>query len=300
MSTAASSSSETRYVESPLRMRELPDRRHLCQRVTDFFLSWYREAMYGLRTIALNIQERIYGAPPEYCHPETGHYHWKEGNRGLYLLIHGLNGRPNIWFDQLQLLRQQQPDCEIRIPYIHQRGNCKLSCAVEPIFQMLQSYMEENPGKPICIMGVSNGGRIAAELDLRLREQESKVRLSIVAGAIMGSQKMDLLKRTGLARFLHHKAIVREISYCSLQARLHLGKLQDPLPPRVQRSYEFFASTEDFQISPCSAALPEVGHGATYNLVHGENHSSIVSAICATQVLNCVDWMSAQKLKKTA
>ena len=98
------------------------------------------------------------------------------------MLIHGLKGRPNIWYRQLNELRKNG-QYEIRAPKVYHRGKCSISAAADPIFKMIADYASKNPGKPICLMGVSNGGRIALELEYRLRHvTRNPVKLSIVAG----------------------------------------------------------------------------------------------------------------------
>ncbi|MCC5832670.1 MAG: hypothetical protein JJU12_06480 [Chlamydiales bacterium] len=141
-------------------------------------------------------------------------------------------------------------------------------------------------------MGVSNGGRIAHEVEYRLRSgHQNPVKVSNIAGALLGTKKINLLKRLGLARLLYHDSVVNELSYLSEDALSRINNFREDTDRC--RSFDFFASTEDSQIEPYSASLPLLNKGETFYVVHGVNHNSIVSAVAEAQVDLCRQWMEA-------
>ncbi|NGX31790.1 MAG: hypothetical protein K940chlam8_01171 [Chlamydiae bacterium] len=270
----------------------------LANRVCNFAKSWIREIHYGVTTGIVTMTERLYGAPIEYVIPSSENNQWKPGNKGLYVAIHGLNGRPNVWRDQLSLLREQQSEFEIRLPHVPRKGNCSLEEAVGPIEAMIRDYIEKHPGQPVCLMGVSNGARIVAELEVRLRDTKTPIKVSSVAGAISGTKQINLMQRFGLATKIYTSALVNEMLYQSEAAQKLLRRMQAALPEGVERAYDFYSSPNDFQISPYTGSLPVLNQeNVRYFLAPGENHNSIVSRISVIQVKHCVDWMQEHVIK---
>lgn len=266
-------------------------------RAYNFAKSWFQEASYVVSTCFTMVKEYFVGVPVEYVTPSDENNRWKEGNKGLYVAIHGLNGRPNIWRKQLALLQKEQPDFEIRIPFVPEKGNCALKKAVKPIEAMIRDYIDQHPDKPICLMGVSNGARIAMELEVRLRDTTAPIFISSVAGALSGTKQMNLLKSLGLASVLYKQVVVEEMLYQSHASKSLLNRIRESLPEGVERVYEFYASPDDFQIKPYSGSLPVLkDKQVNYFLVPGENHNSIVIKVVPIQIRNCMKWMETHSV----
>lgn len=265
---------------------------NLLSRVFLFIKSWVQEASYFVTMAFLRAEEIMKGAPCEYIVPKAENVHWKEKNKGLYVAIHGLNGHPSIWHTQLLALRKLQPEFEIRLPYVHRRGNCELQEAVMSIEAMVRDYIEHYPNNPVCLIGVSNGARIAADLEIRLRDTKTPIKVSCIAGAFFGTKQMNLLDKRGVARRAYSGLLVDELLYQSPTA-VQLGeRMRAPVESNVLRSYEFYATPSDFQIRPYTASFPFLNNeNVYYYLVPGENHNSIVSKVADIQVKNCVKWM---------
>ena len=280
-----------------LRMADL-DSPGLLARIYNFVKSWLREIQYSLTTAVVTTLEKLRGTPVEYVVPSADGNQWKEGNRGLYAVIHGLNGRPNIWRNQLSALRKQQPDFEIRLPYVPQRGNCSLEEAVAPIEAMIRDYIEQHPGQPVCLMGVSNGGRLAMELEIRLRDTKAPIKVSSVAGALSGTKQIDLMHRFGVAKKVYSSPLVDDMLYQSETAMRILNSARQVLPAGVERAYDFYSSPNDFQIKPYTGAFPVIGQeDVSYFVVPGENHNSIVSRVSDIQIERCVGWMQEHAIQ---
>lgn len=264
----------------------------LVERIYNIVKSWLREIHYLTTTGVITAMENLSGVPAEYVLPSSKNNQWKAENKGLYVAIHGLSGHPNIWRHQLAALRNKQPDFEIRLPYVLKRGNCSLKKAVEPIEDMIRDYITQHPGQPVCLMGVSNGARIAAELEVRLRDTKAPIKVSSVAGALSGTKQMGLMKTIGLATMVYDTTLVNEMLYQSPTANSLLSRMRGILEKGVERAYDFYASPNDFQIKPYTGSLPVLREkNVRYFLVPGESHNSIVSRVSTIQVEHCIDWM---------
>ncbi len=251
-----------------------------------------QEANYFVSTCYTTVKEYLVGVPAEYVTPGDANNNWKEENKGLYVAIHGLNGRPNIWRNQLAVLQKQQPGFEIRLPYVPQKGNCSLETSVAPIETMIRDYLHQHPGKPVCLMGVSNGARIAMELEVRLRDTKASIFISSVAGPFSGTKQMNLMNGLGLATLLYKQVVVNDMLYQSHSSNSLLNRIRESLLENIERVYEFYASPDDFQIKPFSGSLPVLkDKHVSYFIVPGENHNSIVTKVSSIQVQNCMKWM---------
>ena len=159
--------------------------------VTSYILAKIREVGYyfsfGCSLISpFNSFRKYYSVSPENS--------WKEDNQGLYLLIHGLMGHPSIWNSHLAKLHQIHPEAEIKAPFVAHKGNCSLEEASASLLKMVKDYAKRNSGKPICLIGVSNGARIAAYLETTLRKEDlnPKIKVSAIAGPFLGTKVINI------------------------------------------------------------------------------------------------------------
>ncbi len=278
------------HITQPLNEEDI-DFENLVYKVYHFIRSWFQEISYFFSTLTLTIQEKIMGAPSEYVIPSATNNHWKDESQGLYVAIHGVNGRPNIWHPQLNALREKQPHFDIRLPFIPKKGNCSLDESASPIEAMIRDYIRQHPSKPICLLGFSNGARIAAELEIRLRNTQPPIKLSTISGPFAGTKNLDLANKLKVADWIYTPPFIDELLYQSKTATELMKRLKDAFN-RAPRSYDFFATPNDSQIRPYTGSFPHLENkDANYFLVTGENHNSIVSRVSELQVQRCVEWM---------
>ncbi|MBX9744096.1 MAG: hypothetical protein K2X08_02660, partial [Chlamydiales bacterium] len=140
--------------------------RHLsgCEKFTTNVVSLVREAAYRGTMNAYKMAGR-FQQYDTLVFPEPDH-------RGLFVLIHGLRSDPAAWFKQIFLLENYQSELKTHIfaPVVHNLGICSLEEAARPILEQLGLYIREYPMHPVCLLGTSNGGRIALWLEQKLRE----------------------------------------------------------------------------------------------------------------------------------
>jgi hypothetical protein len=278
------------YIYTPLEIFD--DQRFVLKKIFDLSAALLREIVY----VFTMIHGRIFNDFSLYSNPVE----WKENSQGLYVLIHGLNGHPGIWQTHVNLLKRDELDKDLFIPFVPLKGNGKLKAVVPPILATLKDYAQKNPGKPICLIGVSNGGRICTWLESQLRTEvaSTPVKVSTIAAVHFGSSRMDWFKWfhewTGWSLGGYTPSVVKELCFGSKKAKKILDRISQPLPNGVTRGkFEFFASTEDFHVPDFICSIPKIGdHPSKKHIVHGYAHSGIVSGVAQQQVQSCKKWMA--------
>lgn len=268
-------------------LRERYDHRSLIRKIVDFSISIFRQIGYSLTV----FYHRLFLSNPQSCGQQI---EWESDSQGLVVLLHGLRNAPAAWYSQTGIL-QHHEKIDIFAPTVPKRGMCSLEEAATPILPTLLDYIQKNPGKPLCILGVSNGSRIATWLEIKLRDSASQtpVMVSTIAGVHLGSRRMNLLERLGLAKWFYPTALREELTYGSDKARELLGQLSSPLPVGcAARNYEFFASTEDISVPDLDSSLPTINKGEHSYIVHAHSHDSIVTAVAEQQIASCVHWIT--------
>ena len=268
-------------------LRDRYHHRPAIRKIGDLIISIFRQIRYSL----IVLYHRFFLSNPQSCGQKI---EWKSDSQGLVVLLHGLRNAPAAWYSQLGIL-QQHRKIDVFAPTVPKRGMCSLEEAATPILPTLLDYIEKNPGKLLCILGVSNGSRIATWLEIKLRDRASQtpVMVSTIAGVHLGSRRMNLLEKLGLAKWFYPDSLREELKYGSDKARELLGQLSSPLPVGcAARNYEFFASTDDLSVPDLDSSLPAINKGKHSYIVHGHSHDSIVTAVADQQIASCVHWIT--------
>jgi hypothetical protein len=271
-------------------LRAQYDRRSSTRKIIDFSLSLFRQIQYSFFV----WYQRVFILDA----PSLGQSReWNSESQGLVVLLHGLRNSPAAWYSQLMLLKKYD-QIDVLAPSIHRRGMCSLEKAAQPLLPTLLEYIEKHPTKPLCLLGVSNGSRVAAWLEIQLRKfaPQTPVKVSTIAGVHFGSSRMNLLEGLGLAKWFYPKELCHELKYGSEKASELLEQLSLPLPENCAlRGYEFFATTEDLSVPDLDSSLPLLDKGERYCVIHGQSHDSIVSAVAERQISACIEWLEKFK-----
>ena len=276
----------------PYTLGRLTDTRSRLKKVVDFVLSLLRNLTFSCSRLPSLCSDKIKPSP-KYCTAAKDSPQWKEDSEGLYLLVHGLKGHPSAWDGHLKRLKKAHPEADIRLPKVPFAGNCPLEKCADPLLDLVRDYIVSNPGKPVCLIGLSNGARIVSHIEINLRRYPTPIKVSTIAGALYGSRTMDLLHKYRLSKYLFNPELVEELRYGSKKARTLLDKMRQDTAS-AERDYEFYSSTEDSVIAPYTAALPVLGKGEKHYVCHAENHNSIVDAVAKQQIASCVTWMKSR------
>ena len=229
---------------------------------------------------------------PDCCRPEKErNWEWKKDNEGLFVLVHGWMGSPAfsslVYYEKLE--KSNPNKYEIKVPYVINKGNCSLKEAADPILAMVQDYIKKNPGKPVNLIGTSNGGRIVGYIDSALKDTDVHIRITGIAGAFFGSKTLTNLNKYGLANYLP-QVVVEELSQGSSKARNLIESMQK-VPTQGSRSYKFYATNGDIVIQP-EDSFPKI-KGADYELVVGQDHTSLGVSICDKVLKEHLEWMQS-------
>lgn len=222
-------------------------------------------------------------------------YNWKENSEGLYLFVHGLQSHPHVWHDYINQLKETNPNVDIKAPYIKKRGNCSLEEATEPLKGMVLDYIDKNPGKPICFIGTSNGGRIIAFLSILLKGYNTAIKVCSIAGVFLGTSLIGVIKKWGISKILSLTSVIlEELDEGSDVSAKLVSEMQDPLKTGDIRSFDFFAAHKDRKVPNPLSSLPIIEKGEEHFLVVGTGHSSIVPVVKNFVLQRCEEWRLEQ------
>jgi len=262
------------------------DKRTRFEKIVDATLAVFRE----IRTMVSAIFNRLFQHHPS--HTLGKEITWKQDSEGLFVMIHGLFSHPADWKHQAAELKNRKFD--LFVPFVPKGGDCSLEDSAGPILPYLQDYAMKHPGKPICILGHSNGGRIVASLENSMREKAPKtpIKVSIIAGIPFGTD-LKLWKALRVDKWLLSKAWFKEADYHSPTAQAMLKQAKKPVEKGMgERDYEFYATTSDLIVSNLACSLPTIGKGERHFVVHGEGHFSIIKKVASRQMASCMEWMA--------
>lgn len=264
------------------------DKRTFLTKKKDILLSIAREALFIFKAIwyRLTFKEQPF-------HQLNQKITWKTNSQGLIVLLNGLSGHPGDLTDHSNDLKHHNT-IDLFVPPIPKKGYCTLKEATQPLFKQILDYARLHPTRPICLIGFSNGGRLATDIDLMLRKESptTPVKVSTVAAVHYGSSMINHLNRLYLANLIVTKPITEELAFGSQQAQNILKELSEPLQPGMVRDYEFIATTEDTLV-PLTSSLPQIGHGAKHIVMHGHAHCHLIKAAWPTQKASCFSFIKS-------
>ncbi len=270
------------------------DCRSLTRQFTDSVYSLGRSAADAVYKIPSVVKSVLGSQHPYHVNPLNGPPEWKEGSQGLYVMVHGLKGQPSAWNAYADALDELHDAADQAIMIVPKGGNCRVADAAEPILKVVEDYIEKNPGKPISLLGTSNGARIVAYIETKLRESAPKtpILVSAIAGANYGSGVMNTVHEYGISKILGYTPeIMEELKYGSEVSKQTLDAQRVPLPQGVERDFSYYMTTEETHIHPPTSELPIIDQGERHFVVHGEGHSSIVGRVLPHLLSHATKWM---------
>lgn len=223
-----------------------------------------------------------------YAYPaESLPWNSSEESNGLYFFIHGLEGSPADWNAYKDDLLEDSMS-HVFAPEVMKRGNCGLEAAGKPLLEALESYLTKFPGKPVTLIGTSNGGRLAATyLEANLPPEvlgSSTLTVVSLAGVHYGTKFMDYMMNPHVLPLVLDKQLLEEFRFGSESARKHLfawKAKQDVWNAQNKKVHHLFcATTEDAAVRDNSSSLPyHESSSSKYIVVSGQSHTSIVDAL---------------------
>lgn len=261
------------------------DQRAVCQKVIDKIVAMVKEIWY-----CLLLAYRMYLGPQDY-HYLDKRYAWEPQSKGLVVMVHGLLAHPSCWDTHIQLIGKEY---DVFTPFVPKQGICSLEEAAEPIYQHVKRYAEKYPGKKICVMGHSNGSRVADYIEYKLRQDapSTPVKVSTIAGVHLGSPVQGYLHWLRLDRCFSTK-LSEEMAYESKKAREIFENLKKPLASNVaKRDYEFYAALDDVLVPSLHSSMPTIGKGEKKIVRARVGHCYLVEEVAHQQIESAKRWFA--------
>lgn len=204
---------------------------------------------------------------------------WKR-NKGLYILIHGLLGSPKLLGGKLSEIIENininsDIPYELILPCVYQKGNCPLEEATIPILNLIENYIQQFPNNPIHIISCSNGSRISAYVESKLRNYDVNIKITSMVGAYDGSKLIDYFP--GIFGLILNSTIIEDFKMGSDKSNELLQLLKTPIE-KGSRYYEFYTTANDWYIPNINSTQPKniVATSVKYHeLITGYDHVSL-------------------------
>lgn len=198
-------------------------------------------------------------------------------------MLHGLDGHPVHFRTHAQRLAAVD-GLECWIPTVYQHGNCSLEEATAPLWARLQAFVARHGRDvPIVLVGVSNGGRIAANLEVHMRRHcANPVLLSTVATPYNGTKMLSWFGKAAKALGVWGRTIVNELSHKSPTC-FDLVKEMRVVPTAADREYVFYAARHDWMVVPADSAHPVLGRDEEHVWLERDGHLSSIYTVSEQQ-----------------
>lgn len=224
---------------------------------------------------------------------------WKSNSDGLYVVLHGLFGSPKFKGKKFtEEINKHENNYDILLPYIIATGNKSLEVVSEPIYQVVKNYIELNPTKPIHIIGSSNGCRIAAWIEVKLRKLNVDIKLTCVVGAFNGSEHINMFPM--LFEMILDETIMTELSTNS-DVNLELLKAMNSPIEYGMRYYDFYCTLNDWYIPNIDDCYPTMDEQPGKLIVKkndisiGHDHVGLCWYLSNEIISKSHDWMINRK-----
>ncbi|QVL57391.1 MAG: alpha/beta hydrolase [Simkaniaceae bacterium] len=258
--------------------KSIQDERHYFQVVYDWNMATFREIQSRAFSFKERGLDRLGFRKDCYLDPTSKEpIQWKENSSCLILFVHGLDGHPSHFAQYKSLLDAENRD--IHLLYTLNRGRCSTEDGASPILSIIANYREKHSQNPIVLVGTSRGGPLMAHIELELRKhQKSRVYVGTVSGANNGSYMMTLAKVFKVGFLLFPQELISVLDFNHEVPQSLIQKQKKPLSNQSVRQFDYWATTGDLTVVPCSSGLPDIPD-ASHFLVHGQGHTSIVDHV---------------------
>lgn len=215
-----------------------------------------------------------------------------ENSEGLIVYIHGLVSDPVIGKSlYAQEIEKREPGkYTILVPNVPKKGNCSLEEAATPILEIVRKYIKENPGKPVQLIGHSNGGRIAGYIETHTRDLDVNMRVTGIAGVFEGTNIVNIGNIFNLTNVFISPVLANELKTNSKVSK----KLINDMRQKVEngsRKYTFYTTVDDLAIPNYTSCLPKINQKEEYIIKTGCSHSSIQRAINKEEIEKVLKFM---------
>ncbi len=260
----------------------------LFQKIQNVALTVFREICYAAKAGYRNISSLFLAWGYGELKPQAD-------RSGLVVAFHGLNGQPSVWNGHLakfEKYREEGAKIDLFAPPLPKRGHHSFDDPeMKPIYDQVRAWVAANPGKPLTILGQSNGSRFAAHLEQLLRDEfpNTSVHVSLTGAILYGTSLIDRIKSVV-------PPSLKTLSSGSAASQKLLESVRQPLQEGVaKRKYTMYAPTIDSHVWERGSSLPILSTNneieEEHYLVSGYGHNSIVDSVVDEQVAKAWYWM---------
>lgn len=197
----------------------------------------------------------------------------------LAVVLHGLNGSPA---DMRTYTDHLEDWCAVYCPAISYGGNMSCKATAATVWPVIEKHLEKHPDALVVLVGLSNGGRLAAQLDiwLRMHSPHTPAVVYTIVCPFKGTFMINLLGRAGEYTGVYSHRVFEEMRYDSKVAQELVQALRAPLPPNCRRKYILVAAKRDLIVVPYCSALPSLEHNETTITLEDDTHVTAVLSDC--------------------
>lgn len=215
-------------------------------------------------------------------HYVRGHEPIIQGNACLVVLLHGLNGSPSDLQVQSDLFRAI--GCTIYQPKISNHNKPLVEMAAPIVNHIQQHVAFVGPDPPVAIVGLSNGGRVGACVEIMLRRMiPNPVMLATMGTPFEGTVMMNMFGETLVKMGWYSRRIVDDLKINSQATQQLLRALRES-HSTPKREYVFYSADCDAMVLPLESATPRIGKNETIVVVPNHCHTSIAEHTAQNQV----------------
>lgn len=240
--------------------------------------SWRNYFAGGAAVVGRRLQHRI--APtPLLEHPERPN---------LAVLIHGLQGNPADLMDHRARFVGTHA---VYRPEVHRLGNCPLAAAVAPIRARIDAHVERHrPNGTVTLVGLSNGGRIASQIEVDLRGTPTPIFTATLAAPLLGSPLIEThLGWLAGATGWYSWGVIDDLRPAvAAAAPLTLDLLADIPEATGPRRWHRYAGEADAMVPVQSATHAGRGHA---EVVPDHCHVSLATATADAVYASAAEWL---------
>jgi len=223
----------------------------------------------------------------------------------MVVLIHGLNAHPSQMDGHAEAFRKRcGDDVLIFQVQVHEKGNCHKDVATQKIADVVLPFLRQNPRLKLYAHGISNGGRLASLLAIKLwNERIAPQRMMVCANSspfygtkMMCDPSSSSFVRNSWKKIVqsplagrHSDAIYHDFTWGSQSGRQDIENMRRAAEAGVR--FEFDGGFADSKVTPPSFYPSRIRDARYFRPTNIEGHSSIIGSQRTRQVTSACEFL---------
>ena len=210
--------------------------------------------------------------------------------RVAIMMFHGLTTHPSDWFQVHKDLASVKGKYVFHAytPSLYAMGNAPLNEVMEHVKEDIARFLQASSDMPVCVLGSSNGARVA--LMTRLMHNDRPMFVGLAAGPLHGSLSVDFVRGVAPhALSFFHPVLLDELGYKSMFARTLMDQIE-AADRNMNTQYSCYASSLDHVVIPYTSSFLNNVHNVTNKLYDDIGHMAFPFHTAEDLVNDCVNW----------